>query len=420
MSVGKHSHSGDAADVNARKVINKIKRKAETSGALPSKIVTEAVANATRSAKAELPNNDLLKKTVRRHRKRTNPKLKTPSNLDEMYIPEIFQKTLDDKQFLFYDNEGHKNRYLIFTTEDDLNRLSNCSTWLSDGTFSVVPSVFQQIYTIHGVLERENNDTQKKEFKAVPLVYILTPKKNERIYTKVLKQICKDRMKPNLFITDFERAFINSVQNVLPDTTLHGCLFHYSQCIMRHLKMSGFQVEFNTNDEFALHIKMIIALAFVPLNKVVQAYEILMSLEFFQSHAHELAEFLQYYKSTWIGEQRRNGRDSALFPIELWNCYSSVLNQEPRTNNNCEAWHNAFATRIGKSHEQLGTFINALKVEQGNSDAAFEQHNCGRSVAPPKRKKYINYEARLLTLVQSWDDNCDVAEYLRGIAHSVK
>lgn len=227
MSVGDHpAHMADPAKVNARKVINKIKKKATTTATLPSTIVVTATAHASRSAKAELPDAHLLTKTIRRVRQRNNPQLLTPSTLKELIIPESFQTTIDGKQFLFYDDSTNKNRFIMFTTEEDLKRLSACKIWLSDGTFSVVPTVFKQLYTIHGVLERDNETTLTREFKSVPLVYILSPKKDEKTYTKILKIIKNNEdidFNPDLIITDFERAFINSAQTVFPSTRLHGC-----------------------------------------------------------------------------------------------------------------------------------------------------------------------------------------------------
>ena len=33
---------------------------------------------------------------------------------------------------------------------------------------------------------------------------------------------------PDQFLVDFERAAINAIPNVLPDTDISGCFFHYS------------------------------------------------------------------------------------------------------------------------------------------------------------------------------------------------
>lgn len=72
---------------------------------------------------------------------------------------------------------------------------SLCRTVQRDGTFDPAPSIFKQLYTLHGRLYDN----------LIPLVYVLTTDKMEESYTYMLQRLCTLRrdLDPSLFIVDF-------------------------------------------------------------------------------------------------------------------------------------------------------------------------------------------------------------------------
>ena len=54
--------------------------------------------------------------------------------------------------FLQYDNNDPNERILIFGTDESLGFLSNADDWYMDGTFTVAPPQFSQLYTVHGLI----------------------------------------------------------------------------------------------------------------------------------------------------------------------------------------------------------------------------------------------------------------------------
>ncbi|XP_036334958.1 uncharacterized protein LOC118745576 [Rhagoletis pomonella] len=378
----------------------------------PNVNVGQITAQVSRSIAVELPSVSGLRKNIQRQRLCSNPQLLTPKTLSELVIPEQFQLTNNGENFILKDSSARANRYVVFGTMGNLRRLGSCRIWMSDGTFSSVSSIFKQLYTIHGGLV-DNDNAGNNAIESVPFVYVLLPCKRQNVYRRFLKalvNVADGHLVPEVFTTDFEAAFIGAVKKVFPDTHLHGCYFHFAQCIVRFLNNMGLETRYNTDDEFSLHAKMLIALAFVPPAFVVAGFTSLISSEYF-ANTNDLKPLITYFQDTWIGVQRRNGHTSAKFPIETWNCYYVVINNEPRTNNMMEGWHNTFHQRIGRSYEQLGKFINALRVEQASSEVIWEQFNAGRLVATRKRKKYFGYDARIR--------GGGILEYLRGVAHSV-
>ena len=48
------------------------------------------------------------------------------------------------------------DRLIIFGTRESISFLENSSDWFNDGTFSVAPPGFTQLYTLHGLRDGRN------------------------------------------------------------------------------------------------------------------------------------------------------------------------------------------------------------------------------------------------------------------------
>ena len=81
----------------------------------------------------------------------------------------------------------------------------------------------------------------------------------------------------------------------------------------------GYAVEYGNNLEFAINIRKLIALAFLPVNQVVNTF-----LELFDTGAYRMClDIIDYMERTWIGINPTHGmkRKPPQYPVELWNCY---------------------------------------------------------------------------------------------------
>ncbi|XP_036345772.1 uncharacterized protein LOC118755022 [Rhagoletis pomonella] len=159
-------------------------------------------------------------------------------------------------------------------------------------------------------------------------------------------------------------------------------------------------------------------MAFVPLEDIPVAYNTLMNSEFYDINKELLDPLLDYYEGTWMGEVNRRGvRRLHRFDYLLWNHYDSVKNFEPRTNNACEGWHNAFSVRAQASHVSIWKLINLLKAEQGTTELKIHQQEAGRE-CHKKKRNYVDYEARLERVVMKYDKEL-VVEFLEHVAQNV-
>ena len=177
----------------------------------------------------QLPSRNALKQLSRRVRRTAGNVIPEPLNLRELVLPEALTKLDDGTEFLQYDSEGEEGpRIIIFATSKNLDLLSRCK--MSEGTFSTAPRHFCQLYTIHSKIMETTTDEKPAVF---PLVFALLENKTQETYTRLLTTLNRIKpLSPDLWITDFEKAAINSIELIFPGTT-RGCFFHLQQLLYR-------------------------------------------------------------------------------------------------------------------------------------------------------------------------------------------
>jgi len=230
-----------------------------------------------------------------------------PTSLLDLHIPECYTKLGLTEPFLLYDSGNDSSRFLIFATENNLTTLASSSQWFCDGTFSVTPLLFTQMYSIH--CEFQDG--------VLPMVYVLMSRMTKNDYVNVLEAL--NTLNPNLapesIMTDYERSAISAFSDVFPLAGLRGCFFHFSQCLWKRFsKIPEALLLYKNNADFALNIKCVAALAFCPPSEVISAFEKLMKTLFFTSNEF-LRPFLIYFEEVWIGKPTEKGRRSPLFNI---------------------------------------------------------------------------------------------------------
>ncbi|CAB4057631.1 unnamed protein product [Lepeophtheirus salmonis] len=159
----------------------------------------------------------------------------------------------------------------------------------------------------------------------MPLVYTLMVEKSEISYTR-LGIILKDwepSLAPNQIMTDFERATINSFANVLPIFFPKGMFFlKFLSVYCQVYKVNDLPSIYENDPNFALKMRMLASLAFLPLRFVEQYFE---HLSTYNDYPEEPLPVLDYLENTWIGRPTGNiTRRPPRFSNALWNCYDSA------------------------------------------------------------------------------------------------
>lgn len=152
-----HSHAADVRNRHVRSVLADVRAKASTSAEPTRRIVASACAKLKDPiAATELPSTSGMARAVRRIRHVANALPDDPGTLAELKIEDEFTKTEKGDNFLLFDNMDAENRIIIMTTNANLTFMLNCDDLYMDGTFSVTPPLFKQLYTIHGKYFHKN------------------------------------------------------------------------------------------------------------------------------------------------------------------------------------------------------------------------------------------------------------------------
>ena len=171
-----HLHEPDMKHSEQLKVLETMKEKAANSNEQPRKIVQDTTATITSECAVALPKYKSLARSIQRQRGWGN----NPTTLKDVAIPSEMQLTLRGENFLAYDSgSDDRERFLIFSTEQNLDLLESTPQWHADGTFKCCPALFYQLYTVHGVL---NGHT-------IPLVYMLLKRKTKELYLRALNEL---------------------------------------------------------------------------------------------------------------------------------------------------------------------------------------------------------------------------------------
>ena len=162
---------------------------------------------------------------------------------------------------------------------------------------------------------------------AVPLVYVLMVDKSEKSYLRVFQKLRE--LRPNLnplsVMSDYEKASQNAISHVFPNTQLIGCLFHLGQSLWKKVQSLHLDNLYRDDENIRIHIRMLLALSFVPLQDVPLAFETLAD-----DSPQEIVALLDYWEDNYVGRQRRNKRAQPRYPISIWNVRNRVTDGLPR------------------------------------------------------------------------------------------
>ena len=387
-----HNHAPNQLRREEIEMHNRLKRSAEESQETTQQILTAALATVDDQTVARLPRIDHMRRNIRRQRHAVQEILPQPASAQDMVIPDAYQTTSQGERFLQYDSgRGDPQRMLIYSTNRNLDNLQESRHWFLDGTFKTVPSVFYQLYTIH--FERHHQ--------IYPSVYCLLLNKRQDTYQELFARLktLRPNLNPETSLMDYEIASHAAFHTEFPNTQVKGCYFHLCQSVYRHIQSAGLQMQYINDRDFALSMKMIPAIVFVPPEDVPDAFEQMENVL-----PPEAAPILNYFEDTYIGRQLRNGqRRAPLFPVRVWNMTDRVEDDLARTNNSVEGWHRSFMSNVSAAHPTIWKFLNVLKLEQTLTSAKLIQMDAGNE-PPAQRRKYRDVNQRITTIANDYDN----------------
>ncbi|KAH7691334.1 hypothetical protein AAVH_40152 [Aphelenchoides avenae] len=356
----------------------------------------------------KLPSTRAIKQSINRQRNKVGAVPANPLNLRDLVIPEQYKYYFPDEDtrelYVLADSGPGDDRVIIFGRDSSAQWAHLMQVLYADGTFSISPAMFYQVFVL----------LAKRGSYVLPVAYGLLPNKSREAYERffALLKGAWPQLNPVTVSLDFEQATLTAIRNAFPEAALLGCLYHLAKNVRLHVSREGLLARYNTDADFALQVRMIVALAFVPLADVELAFETLED-----ELPDELQPVLAYFETYYIGRRRNdNVRRQPLFTKELWSVHARTVGNQDRTNNHAEAAHRKLQAMLQMDHPSLWKFIEALMHVQKETDFRFEQYVRGDQNVP-KRKKYREADERILTIVTEYR-NREIMEYLRGIAHN--
>ncbi|XP_063860926.1 uncharacterized protein LOC135101224 [Scylla paramamosain] len=416
--VTSHNHLSDTVGCQVEQARQGMKRKASNTNDQPNQILAFTVAALPAEVKARMPRSDSSKRVLRRIRAAHRPK--DPQSLQELEIPD------DWTSHLHYDNGPEADERIIsFTTPNHLELLARCDEWCMDGTFSVAPRLFTQLYVIQG---RVNSVY-------LPLVYVLLQRKTQSSYEQVFRVLAESGCDPISVIIDFERPVELALHVVFgEEVQVRFCFYHLTQSIWRQIQHLGLKNLYESDEEFRLFCGQVDALAFLPPKDVKDGMSYLRS-----TMPEEAAPLLEYFDSTYISGQLRHCRNITsksghlqpisihlrrtppMFPPEKWNMHHATLNNQPRTNNICEGWNNKFFRLVGHANPTVWKLIECLQADAATVDEILLQQERGIRSAKRFKKIYKELHIRIQNLVIDLNEGKKtIPQFLRGISYNLR
>jgi len=172
-------------------------------------------------------------------------------DLISLEIPEMYQTYSPEEgiheQFLLADSGKEINRILIFGRQTGLNIFERSTTWFVDGTFSVSPSLFSQVYII---LAEDVGGIH-------PIIYALLPNKKGETYRKLFTMLIdlNPRLLPDSISIDFEIAAISAIKEAFPRVNVHGCYYHLTKNFRKKMGDIGMISNYNNDANFSVMVK---------------------------------------------------------------------------------------------------------------------------------------------------------------------
>ena len=271
---GSHNHTPEDEEMIRRTTIQKMKAiVTEDSRKSVKQVYNETVATAAEHLRKthpqeqvgiSLPTYDSVATILQSTRSVVRPPL--PKLRSEIKLDGLWTTTTDGRKFLQID-DGTSNRILGFSTDELMECLCAGENIFMDGTFSTVPEIFSQLYTLHTFHRGQ----------MIPVAYFLLPDKEKDTYKRMLNLLRSYAaslafiFRPRCFYLDFEIGMLKAIEEVFPQAERRGSLFNFSQCLWRKIQKLGLQSHYKDSQVKTL-TRSIMALPLVPLNRIDDAW----------------------------------------------------------------------------------------------------------------------------------------------------
>ncbi|KAL4135615.1 hypothetical protein QTP88_007213 [Uroleucon formosanum] len=194
-----------------------------------------------------------------------------------------------------------------------------------------------------------------------------------------------------------EKAAINAVSNIFPECEQTGCFFHLGQSIWRKIQSSGLATHYGNDIAFALKLRCLWSLAFLPPEQIPDAFDNL-------SANYSVPDVIKtYFEENYIrGKIKRTFRNGS-------SVYYNNENNIPPTQNNVESWHKRWKILVGAEHVEIYRLIIELRqielIVSGNQ-------------RPKPKLASIKRQLQIQNVIED-NNNRNTIDFLKGISYNL-
>ena len=112
---------------------------------------------------------------------------------------------------------------------------------------------------------------------------------------------------PDQVHVDFEQAPIKSLQSISNALIICACFFHFFQANIKKIGQLGLKMEYMLNNQFRIHVTMLILCAFLPHHQILHQAQIqLQKILDLAPRGKKLiiTTFVNYFRNTWLKRYR--------------------------------------------------------------------------------------------------------------------
>lgn len=158
-----------------------------------------------------------------------------------------------------------------------------------------------------------------------------------------------------------------------------------------------------------LIFKQITALAFLPPGAIPDGFDELRS-----KHAGQLEPLFEYISLYYVHGPQEPRKRKPTFPPEIWSVYEDVKQNNPRTNNILEGWHNKWRGVVKQGNPPFYNVVRQFQLEERTASAEICR-SLQAEPAPKRSRKQVDKDRKLLTLVNNYDPQ-NTSDFVLGIA----
>jgi len=404
-----HNHLPCVEKVEVVKVRVAMKRRAGATRENPGQIYQDELIDLPAGARPYMPQPDVVKRTLCNQR----PALRDPAGLDQLGpLPDNLRTTVGGEPFLIYDNgANNRNRVLVFSSPQCLEKLGNVDTVYMDGNFAMAPAIFSQVYCVCIPFGQDN---------FITAAYALLPNKRRVTYEEFLTSIVDACQGVNVVfsplrtMTDFEDGMMRAVRAILGANTIsQGCFYHLTQSTWRKIQEFGLAAQYRQDDDLQLFCSQMDGLAFLPIIDVPAGMVHLRAI-----CPPAAQPLIDYFDRTYVSGG--NGVQP-IFPPHTWNVHQQTLDYNPRTNNVVEGWNNKMRVAMNYHHPTTSKVVEWFRKEAVEVDTVIAQDAIGNVRRKRVKQEYVEMQRRLVSLIGDLQaGRKDIPQFLRGVGFNIK